>query len=792
MGTQNLNNYYFNKLDAKIDYSSYYDLFLLADEREYNSEVIWSDQVIGQGDTSVLPVIIDLDNPQSSSQPVTTAANQYPIFTGTPQSSEPFTIQSSVQWSSAQTICDCDDTMLKICSVYLAEEARSNGLYHDKNIDNLELSPPQDCIQIYKNIPPVSNFNKLHFGKKFKMSQVKAYGMPQPPGSTLTYYTDTSIRNASDYSGYYQELRGGFYQGFYKIQDRPNVDYQILPTRPNKGWTFSTNLKINTIGDTLLTEDDPTPVDGSQGVEGNCYNASGFNSFINNNSGVVWNTYSAATLPPITSPWLNSSPPGFYQGGLNHLLNYSQITGLALNATGETIPVITSAKTINTGFFFFRGTREGMAFESYDNAFGVRLRDDMSIGYRALRWSGYCDCGQSYQNAYDYEPCGDNCNFKCQYVVEESYSEPICPFITKSGDCENVWIQVDVVFERNYYLEDCDLLNVGGINDLIMTDTTYPNNLPYAYSGDGPCDKFNPGPLNYECTGTSAQNWFNEKKYRLGTLKFYVNGRVVHTVKDYEEIIPRHNRINSSLGIPYNMSWGGGAFGFREERNPIPVNADPIGKYFGGSFIGGISQMMYYIKPLTADEIYHNFLINKDRYKLVDCEECKNCNNGCLDCTLPSEYMTDVGLLNTLITPGTGTGLGNDLPCTGEYYLNNQYKGTFSNTTYVPGQTYTYPYTTGDIIGFDITFIDGSTQLTYFELLSVPMGGWNTSPSDEIDFLEQSPVYDSGIYWNNLCNGTFGQLVIFGCIDPSDPSYDPAANVDNSITVNGITFYPLC
>ena len=66
MGTQNLNNYYFNKLDAKIDYSSYYDLFLLADEREYNSEVIWSDQVIGQGDTSVLPVIIDLDNPQSS------------------------------------------------------------------------------------------------------------------------------------------------------------------------------------------------------------------------------------------------------------------------------------------------------------------------------------------------------------------------------------------------------------------------------------------------------------------------------------------------------------------------------------------------------------------------------------------------------------------------------------------------------------------------------------------------------------------------------------------------------
>ena len=42
--------------------------------------------------------------------------------------------------------------------------------------------------------------------------------------------------------------------------------------------------------------------------------------------------------------------------------------------------------------------------------------------------------------------------------------------------------------------------------------------------------------------------------------------------------------------------------------------------------------MMYYIKPLTPDEIYHNFLINKSRYSLIDCEECENCYNGCGDC----------------------------------------------------------------------------------------------------------------------------------------------------------------
>ena len=39
MGTQNLNNYYFNKLDVKLNYSSYYDFFLVADEQNYKSEV---------------------------------------------------------------------------------------------------------------------------------------------------------------------------------------------------------------------------------------------------------------------------------------------------------------------------------------------------------------------------------------------------------------------------------------------------------------------------------------------------------------------------------------------------------------------------------------------------------------------------------------------------------------------------------------------------------------------------------------------------------------------------------
>ena len=46
--------------------------------------------------------------------------------------------------------------------------------------------------------------------------------------------------------------------------------------------------------------------------------------------------------------------------------------------------------------------------------------------------------------------------------------------------------------------------------------------------------------------------------------------------------------------------------------------------------MGGISQFRYYIEPLQADEVYHNFLVNKDRYSLIDCDHKKNCTSkGC-------------------------------------------------------------------------------------------------------------------------------------------------------------------
>ena len=76
MGTQNLNNFYFNRVDCKLNYSSYYDIFLAPDEKDFKTDVIWSTNIIDYNDGSKLPVWIDL-NTTASTQPNTSCVFQY-------------------------------------------------------------------------------------------------------------------------------------------------------------------------------------------------------------------------------------------------------------------------------------------------------------------------------------------------------------------------------------------------------------------------------------------------------------------------------------------------------------------------------------------------------------------------------------------------------------------------------------------------------------------------------------------------------------------------------------------
>lgn len=700
MGTQNLNNFYFNRLDTKINYSSYYDLFLAADEKDFNQQVMYSNSIIDYDDGCKLPVWIDL-NTTASTQPTTNCSFQYPTgATGnayyTNNNYRPFVILSNNTWCDAKSMCECPYTGSGFTIWDAAWTGLDNGLF---NLDDYQNGA---AIDLFNNLPTSLTYDIYSYDKRFKMHQVKAFGFPW---WTDTFYTDTSIVDATDYSGYYQELKGGFYQGFYKLYGYP---YEVLPTRPECGWSFETYLKLNTICTNPVGPDSTaTP----HGVYGNCYNTSGW--YLNNmGTGVI-------------TPLCSENPAAYtYDSvGPEYTFNYS-----AWNGSGMTV-----GRTDKYGFFFYKGVRaedkwfhENMSYSAftgcttytgmtgccyecietgltgdtcngqtgftesledpvklvganksptaeydvYSNAIGFRITDDMRIGYRTIRYTGGCQTTG--------ETCNTGSSFDCGYTIEESYSDPICAFMTQSGDCSSNWIQVDVVFERNLCLEKCEIYNNGGVNDLVKVRTDIFQRYGSHHSQAGPfgCNPVPESPIkptcndeypkfieeayfDFTCHRAQVQSWFDEKEYRMGTLTFYVNGRRVHKVENFEEIIPRQLNTNkqTQVGVAYNMSWGGGAMGLRESLIPDMSGCTTccsgvtnntanlihwsgetdqrlIMENFAGSFIGGISQMMYYIKPLTPDEIYHNFKLNKNRYKLIDCEECKNCYDGCINCDI--------------------------------------------------------------------------------------------------------------------------------------------------------------
>ena len=928
MGTQNLNNFYFNKLDVKLNYSSYYDFFLASDANDFNHEVVYSDNVIGYNDGYVLPVWFDLDRTgttRSCEQPTLTCSGG----TGTPES-----IISLVYWPDAQSGCECPFT----------GNSRGNSAY---TIFNIALTGPDnglltgmtsgDTIEIHKSLPSNIEFSATAFDRRFKMHQVTAstytnhgtsYLDVVPPQSAYTSY---AISSSTDTSGYYQELNGGFYQGFYKLYGYP---YEILPTRPACGWSMETFLKLRTTGNTdpnsastcfstIKNLCNTYPVGSISGASAvgcgswttpipfipsyiTCSSVNGLDTFTatgytgvqdvilpgvlnigtsyevlftisdyvagsvipalgtissglelfsgdgqHRSSGVIsdgtdfsfrfgtganltisdiivrekttlndiypnnsgffyymgtraenkfWKPFSAETGCTTFSGYcketgntgdtctgqakLHTSGYEIYEGAKPELTKTATFTisdlivgansfvlpksenggsgasisftansggfadGLIVVVSGgsgyqidDTITIkpsdligapdiidiagnpasitdvsgdiiltvrkqslnISGATSATTGYtavnevdccysamgptqlsgtYYTTTTTDGCGRKStvlkpltfsaetdtYSNAFGLRITPDFKIGYRAIRYTGSCvTTGQT-------SACTTGSSFECGYVIEEKYSPLICPPLINSGTCQDTWIHVAAVFERDMCYSGCAIYNMGGTYDLLKVPTEYRFER-YAWDevkrcktgcNDIRCADSYPlipedGYYDFDCSGISGDSgnnccmsagttygkWLEEKYLRNGKLVIYVNGRRVLEVKNFEEIIPRALNVHpeKQVGVPFNMSWGGGSQGLYEnitysaathcDSDP-PYQQDPndlgllIEQNFAGTWMGGISQMRYYIKPLQADEIYHNFLVNKDRYQLIDCDFNKNCTTqGC-------------------------------------------------------------------------------------------------------------------------------------------------------------------
>lgn len=319
-------------------------------------------------------------------------------------------------------------------------------------------------------------------------------------------------------------------------------------------------------------------------------------------------------------------------------------------------------------------------FDSMSNNISFKLCGDPKnpgIGVKVLRYTGECiTTGTTITGQ----------TFITGYTIQEWCTPPIysyCETINPAYlDLEH-WFLIDVVWERYTYLDDCDLWYRGGLGDITKTEyleslanntvslitTPYTNNKKVAET----IDLVN---LNYK--------WIEDKDFRNGRLKIYINGKIHYTIENFEEIIPRalDTDKEKQLGVPFNISWGGGTQGLHENLTfssctlPYgPYIQDPecfptsilsattlsglktnilLEKEFGGTFDGGISQFRMYVEPLNASEIRHNFNILKDKFRMFN-PFCPDCDTTFCETNDITYTINDITTSTTTYNPVTTT-----------------------------------------------------------------------------------------------------------------------------------------
>ena len=299
------------------------------------------------------------------------------------------------------------------------------------------------------------------------------------------------------------------------------------------------------------------------------------------------------------------------------------------------------------------------AYGAFSNALAIRFSGDPTnpkICIRTLTMTGDCITSGACETLGFESSTGYSINNYC--TTRRIYDD--CSGTTY--DQQEHWVLVDFTFERYSWFDECDLFYRGGLGTITtvpFTATSVNNSVSLI---SPPITHYQLIPAVEELVQLNNQ-WLLERPYRNGRFILYVNGKLFQIFDNVEEIIPRglYGPKENQIGVPFNMSWGGGTQGLHENLvfSAMPetlINEyiqDPelfppnilsgtslsalttnilIEQNFGGSFNGGISSFSMYTKPLSVPEVQHNARILRPRYNLL--------NPYCLDCNFPTPTPT--------------------------------------------------------------------------------------------------------------------------------------------------------
>jgi hypothetical protein len=628
MAQQNINQYNFNKWYIK-PVRKIFDISLASDERDYNEEVVFSTNLIAYNNGDRLPIYFDLNNSDSSQQ-FTITYGQF-LSANTLVSLNYYNPENQdLNCLTASTLCDIGLTGI------------DNGLVPQMTGETINYT-----MGLFTGS---SKWNRYYYDRRQKLINITGY--TNPPNQRFSGNTKETVYNivtkTGNTIGVYNQLYGGFYQGFFKLF---GYDYETFPNRTNEGWTVEMLLRSRQV-DQFAPTSAQTTLNLTYPENKNTFfyfGARAENKFYHHASG----------SPASDSGYTRVT--GVLEGCLKTCACSN--TGVTNSRCVEVYePLVYTAQHNTTCDCGCNATTQAPnndkdpLYDSMSNSFSLRLSGDPAnpkVCVKVLTFTGGCvttgtcaTTGITYQTGYTItEYCSSNTIFN--YC---STDNPL--YLNKEH-----WFLIDCVWERNTYYDTCDLYYRGGLG--LISDTEYVDSLsnnsilliqpPITHEGSAPAEQVEIVNLN--------ERWLIEKEDRLGVLKIYVNGRLFYVINGFEEVIPRalNTEKEKQLGVPFNISWGGGTQGLRESLTfsgcPTSLTGltyiqDPevmpnqtlsgtslsalttnilIEPTFGGSFDGAISQFRMYTEPLSYPEVIHNFDILKNPFLLFD--------YGCPDCS---------------------------------------------------------------------------------------------------------------------------------------------------------------
>lgn len=243
----------------------------------------------------------------------------------------------------------------------------------------------------------------------------------------------------------------------------------------------------------------------------------------------------------------------------------------------------------NGSTFYYWGISGETLEKNYaDNNLSFSFSDDGKVVWKSIR----------------YEPKPTVTGYTNLYSVTSGETSTLC----ENGTSDD--FNLTITFKRNYVLENCDLENSGGLNDLTSGSTVSGSFLDWITGAT----------LSETTTETLNTKWYKEKNSRMGTLKIYLNGNPIYKIDNWEEIIPSQRESTNFLV----QAWGTGT--------------SEVGDIHTGSTLFNLKKIEYFEEPLNALQIKSNYKTLKSTFSINECDE------PCV--SLPSVYQPNAILLS--------------------------------------------------------------------------------------------------------------------------------------------------